>query len=394
MMGNFEFSFTKATERRIFLAMVWLGIALILVFVREILLPFVLASFLAFVLDPIVTRISKQPLGKWRIPRWGSVLIVYAGFIGVLAAITVFVLPEVYRELIRLTKIAATALTALDEDTIRSIASEMESIARRYNLPVEFSSIPTPGGTGTETIEFGHIIRIDLVASLREISNDILGYLKSQSMDIVDQLRNVLTGVSNFLIHLLLVLMLTAFMLIDTQGIRNTLLYLSFVENRKQFGLFLDRVEAGLSGVVRGQLLICMVNGILTLLGLLLLQVKFAFILATLAGTLSLIPIFGSILSTVPITVVALSSSPLTGLFALAWIGGIHLLEANFLNPKIMGNAAKIHPVLVVFSLIAGEHFFGLVGALLAVPVTSVVATVFKSFLTKVHGHGQDANSL
>ena len=61
----------------------------------------------------------------------------------------------------------------------------------------------------------------------------------------------------------------------------------------------------------------------------------------------------------------------------LAWIIGIHLVEANFLNPKIMGDAAKIHPVLVVFALIAGEHSYGLVGALFAVPVASIIQTIF-----------------
>jgi predicted PurR-regulated permease PerM len=61
----------------------------------------------------------------------------------------------------------------------------------------------------------------------------------------------------------------------------------------------------------------------------------------------------------------------------LAWIILIHLLEANLLNPKIMGNAAKIHPVLVVFALIAGEHSYGLVGALFAVPVASIIQTIF-----------------
>ncbi len=57
-----------------------------------------------------------------------------------------------------------------------------------------------------------------------------------------------------------------------------------------------------------------------------------------------------------------------TALWVLLWIVGIHQIEANLLNPKIIGVAAKIHPVLVVLALIIGEHFFGLWGALLAVP--------------------------
>ena len=99
---------------------------------------------------------------------------------------------------------------------------------------------------------------------------------------------------------------------------------------------------------------------------------------------MSLIPIFGSVLSSVPIVAIALVASGhfdvFRGLKVLVWIILIHQVEANILNPKIMGNAAKIHPVLVVFSLIAGEHSYGLVGALFAVPVASIIQTMFKYF--------------
>jgi predicted PurR-regulated permease PerM len=64
----------------------------------------------------------------------------------------------------------------------------------------------------------------------------------------------------------------------------------------------------------------------------------------------------------------------------LLWIIGIHQIEANLLNPKIIGVAAKIHPVLVVFALIVGEHFFGLWGALLGVPALSVAQSFFNHF--------------
>ena len=119
----------------------------------------------------------------------------------------------------------------------------------------------------------------------------------------------------------------------------------------------------------------------MTYIGLLIFHVKYPLLLAGIAATMSLIPIFGSILSSVPIVAIGLISSGTfdlkQGLFVLGWIIGIHLVEANFLNPKIMGDAAKIHPVLVVFALIAGEHSYGLVGALFAVPVASMIQTIF-----------------
>ncbi len=104
-----------------------------------------------------------------------------------------------------------------------------------------------------------------------------------------------------------------------------------------------------------------------------------------LAGVFSFIPVFGSILSSVPIVAVALTSGPhgfsfSTGLGTLGWIVGIHLLEANLLNPKIIGTAAKMHPVVVVFALMVGEETGGLIGALLAVPIASIVQAIFLYF--------------
>ena len=142
--------------------------------------------------------------------------------------------------------------------------------------------------------------------------------------------------------------------------------------------------------MVRGQLTICLVNGVLTYAGLALLDIKFSLLLAVVAGCLSLIPIFGTILSTIPIVLFGLTDGLTTGFLALLWILFIHFLEANILNPKIIGTSAHIHPVIVIFALLAGESAFGLVGALLAVPTTSIILTLFKFFLIRsgnVPGH-------
>jgi predicted PurR-regulated permease PerM len=107
---------------------------------------------------------------------------------------------------------------------------------------------------------------------------------------------------------------------------------------------------------------------------------KYWVILAIVAGIMSLVPIFGSILSSIPAVVVGLTQDFWTALWVLLWIIGIHQIEANLLNPKIIGVAAKIHPVLVVLALLIGEHFFGLWGALLAVPVLSLLQSIFNHF--------------
>ena len=172
--------------------------------------------------------------------------------------------------------------------------------------------------------------------------------------------------------------MLTAFLSVDVSYIKNFFYSLFPFLKREQFEKFVQGFDLGLAGVVRGQVIICLLNGFLTLIGLLLFDIKFAFIMAIIAATFSLVPIFGSILSSIPIVLIAVTDSFIKGIFILVWIIGIHLIEANFFNPKIMGNAAKIHPVVVIMALLAGKHYYGIIGALFAVPAASIVLTIFK----------------
>lgn len=162
-------------------------------------------------------------------------------------------------------------------------------------------------------------------------------------------------------------------------------------------------VDRGLAGVIRGQLLICVVNGLLTWAGLLILGVPYATLLGLLAGVFSLIPVFGTIASSIPIVLVALATGGVhQGLMALGWIGLIHLLEANLFNPLIMGTNAEMHPVIIIFALLAGEHSFGVWGALLAVPTASIIQSCFKYYRQEIvgipteeaPGHGQWMRSL
>jgi predicted PurR-regulated permease PerM len=146
------------------------------------------------------------------------------------------------------------------------------------------------------------------------------------------------------------------------------------------FDRLMLRIDKGLAGVVRGQLLICLVNGVLSAIGFVIFDLKYWPILAILAAVMSIVPIFGSILSTIPAVLVGLTQDFWTAWWVLIWILGIHQIEANLLNPKIIGDAAKLHPALVVFALLLGEHSFGIWGALLAVPALSIAQSLFNHF--------------
>jgi predicted PurR-regulated permease PerM len=185
--------------------------------------------------------------------------------------------------------------------------------------------------------------------------------------------RSVVKGVFTFFI----MLMLSAYLIITRENVIAFARSLIWPSRWQSFDSLLARIDRGLSGVVRGQLLICVVNGALSGIGFYFLDLPYWPILTLIATVLSIIPIFGAILSSVPAVAIAIQESPGTALAVLAWIIVIHQLEANLFNPKIMGDAAKVHPVLVVFALLAGEHLFGFAGALLAVPVLSITQSLF-----------------
>ena len=171
--------------------------------------------------------------------------------------------------------------------------------------------------------------------------------------------------------------MLAGYLMFTYEGIHEFVREMWPSYRRPSFDRFLYRLDRSLAGVVRGQLLICLVNGVLSAIGFWIFGLNYWPILALIAGVMSIVPIFGSILSTIPAVAIGLTQDFSIAFWVLVWIIAIHQLEANFLNPKIIGDAAKIHPVLVVFALLVGENLFQITGALLAVPCLAVVQAVF-----------------
>jgi predicted PurR-regulated permease PerM len=189
--------------------------------------------------------------------------------------------------------------------------------------------------------------------------------------------QSLIGKLSRGVMTFVLMLVVSAYLLITAPRIFEFARSLYAPGRRGEFDEIVRRIDRGLSGVVRGQLIICLVNGALSGIGFYMLGLKYWAFLTIVATVMSIIPIFGAILSSVPAVMVALTQDFKLALFVLAWIVGIHQLEANVLNPKIMGDSARVHPVLVVFALLAGEHVAGLLGALLAVPVLSITQTLF-----------------
>jgi predicted PurR-regulated permease PerM len=136
---------------------------------------------------------------------------------------------------------------------------------------------------------------------------------------------------------------------------------------------------------VRGQLVLGVSVGIATFAGLMLLGAtvdpifsRFALLLSILAGVLELLPIIGPIIAAIPAILLAATAGPQQALAALILYTVVQQLENNILVPKIQGDAVELHPSAVMFALVMGGAIYGLLGAILALPITAAGRDVYK----------------
>jgi predicted PurR-regulated permease PerM len=395
----------SASKRAIFLGVSAVAVVAVVIAAHEVILPFVLALVVAYVLTPAVRRVEQL-----RVPRWAAILLVYAVTLGVTFGFVSSIVPRLVvegrnlgAEWPRFTEKARDQwLPAVDAKL--SAWSGQPQVPPAPSVRVEaddrpppFRLVLRPDGSYDVRVAEGVQFRekrdgiwqieqveksrgISSAAMLRDAFDKASTYLQENSLALLKIGRDVVAAISRGVFTLFMTLMLGGYIILTHERILAFFRELVAPESRASYDRFLARLDRGLSGVVRGQLLICLVNGILSAVGFWLFNLKYWPILSIVAAVMSLIPIFGSILSSIPAVAIGLTQSPATAVGVLAWIVGIHQLEANFLNPKIIGDAAKIHPVLVVFSLIVGEHFFQLQGALFAVPCMSIAQTIFLHF--------------
>ena len=366
-------------RRAVLLVSLWLTLCLLAVLFRSALFPLVGAALIAYLVAPLVRRLERMKVAGRTLPRAVAILLIYTAFFGVVYLFAVAIVPQLYRELTRISGNAVSFAQSLNPERIQKMAQDTEDWLSQRGIPVELSQRALEGtdADSESAIAPSWSVQVDLERLIRNLAGRFSGIVRDNVGNLVEVTRSVVTGVFAGVFTFFMMLFLAAYLSIDATAIRAYVWTLVPPEWSADVQGLAERIDRSLAGVVRGQVTICLVNGTLTLVGLVLFGVKFAFLLATIATLFSLIPIFGTILSSVPIVAVGLSQSWRTGLAMLLWIVGIHALEAYLLNPKIMGSAARIHPIVVVLALLAGERSYGLAGALVAVPVAALLVACF-----------------
>ncbi len=179
--------------------------------------------------------------------------------------------------------------------------------------------------------------------------------------------------------------------------------FLNFVPNeyKVEVDILIRRINSILSGYLRGQIFLVFFVSIVLFILLIILGVKFSLILAVFSGFAEIVPIIGPIVAaTVAATVAFIGGTSNFNLppFQLAIIVVImytvvRQIQDYFVNPYVLGKITKLHPLIILFSVIAGEHIAGILGVILAVPLAGVIKIILEYSLDKINHREKEAIS-
>ena len=317
----------EISHRTIIFTLLVLGAVWLFIQISAIVVTLFIALLLTTALNPVVDRLTQLKL-----PRGIAILIAYIALISLLSA----------------------GLTSI----IAPLIDETTSLVNR--LPDLFDQF------GAWLASFG-ISGVDGGLIANQVSQ--LGQIPGNIVKFVIFLFSNLIGVVTLLV-------ITFYMLLERKNLDRYLLVLFGGDGERRAKTFVDKLEASLGGWVRGELILMLIIGTLTFIGLKLLGIPYALPLAIIAGVLEILPNIGPIVSAVPAILVALTVSPVMGLGVAALYFVIQQLENSLIAPKVMQKAAGVNPLVTIVSLAIGFQIAGAVGAILAVPLVIVSRTV------------------
>ena len=336
-------------NRILLLTAALLILSYLLVQARAALFPFILGLILAYLLSPPVRRLEHLLPEKWSPERRRLLAVgqVYVVFLAVVFLLAVFVFPVIFRQGNNL----IAGLPHIIEDAQTVFSNWIE----RYQ-----SSVP---------LELQHRIE-EMTADLATGVSDALEAAVLRSITVVSQTFSILLGVFTVPVWLFYILK-------DQPKAKEWLKGLLPLEHREVSSELISLVDKTLMSYLRGQLLLGVIVGLMTWVGLSLLSVPFAPVLAIIAGVTELIPILGPVLGAIPAVLVMLANEPTQAIWVVLLFVGVQAVENTLLVPRIQGHAVSLHPAVIMVLLVLASELAGFWGMLVAVPLAAVMRDIF-----------------
>lgn len=291
-----------------------------------------ISLFLVLALEPVVTSFKKRTLLNKNINRSLAVALTYTLFILSILFVLTIGLPPV-------------------------ISQAQKLLA---NLGGVFSGVP-----GLENVD---VTISDFLPQLGDISEGVV---------------NATFSVFSNVLGVMSVLFLSLYMSLDWENLKKRFKEMFRGRNSAVAGELLEEVEQNIGLWVRGELLLMLIVGVVSFLGLMALGVDFPLALGLIAGLLEIVPVLGPVISAVLAAIVGFAASPVKGFGVIILFLVIQQLENNFLVPRIMQKVSGFSPLVILIALLVGSRFFGMIGAVVAVPSMMILVLLVRRLLRR-----------
>lgn len=225
---------------------------------------------------------------------------------------------------------------------------------------------------------------VDLPFLQKELNNygfevPEIGNLVGRVGDTVNVALTIISGTFSRIFTFFTLLVISFYLMLDRPNLYKKAMWVTRDKKQvEEFRLFLDSLEMQLGGWVRGQLVLMVVIGVITFIGLSLLGVPYALPLAILAGLLEIIPNLGPTLAAFPAIVLAyLYFGPVIALATVIFYLVVQQIENNLIVPKIMKDNVDVNPLVAIVTILIGLEVGGVVGAVLAIPSYIIFRTIY-----------------
>jgi predicted PurR-regulated permease PerM len=330
-------------------------VALLLWRLNDILLPFVIGGVVAYIFDPLVNRLQRHGMSRTLATAVVAILTAIIA-IGAMTAVA----PPLFNQFQEFVTKAPQYVVRL----AGRVQPMIEPLRDRLGLPpLSMNQLQTHA--------------TQWAGQALTVAGAVAGRVAQRGAAAVDMIA-----------LLFLTPVVTFYLLRDWEKLLGAIDGALPLERAETIRQLARQSNAAVAGYLRGQALVCLCLGTIYGVGLTIVGLQFGFVIGMIAGVISFIPFLGTIVGALLALGMALAQFPpdwlSVGKVAVVFLIG-HLLEGNLLAPKLVGDRVGLHPVWIMFALLAGGSLFGFVGVLVAVPIAAVVGVLVRHLMKRYH---------
>ena len=324
-----------------------LGFALFVYFLHPILTPFLVAIVLAYMFDPVVDRLERAGLSR----TWG-VVAVFTLFTLILMTLLLVLVPLLAKQLLKLYQLAPQVLDWLQHTAMPWVQAKLGLSDSFWKFDKIKAAITEHMGQATDIVGV------------------VLSQATASSLALIGLLAN-----------LVLIPVVAFYLLRDWNIMMARIRGLLPRARADQIVSLAKECHDVLGAFVRGQLLVMLALGVIYSAGLMLVGLELGLLIGLMAGLAAIVPYMGFIIGIGAALVAGLFQFggdlyPMIGIVAVFMVG--QALEGMVLTPLLVGDRIGLHPVAVIFAILAGGELFGFTGVLLALPVAAVIMVLVR----------------